>query len=91
MREEAKRDVAPPGAFGRMCAAIERVVNFSYAVTFIGFGTGGVIVLVLTVLLYGIKDGGALLTDLGVLVISGVFTVIGFWFFRQWQRGRASR
>jgi hypothetical protein len=89
--KEAKRDVAPPGWFRRMLAAIERVVNFSYAVTCIGFGTGGVIVLVLTVLLYGIKDGRALLTDLGVLAISGVFLLIGFWFFREWQRGRAAR
>jgi hypothetical protein len=88
---EAKRDVAPPGSFRRLLAKIERVMDFCCGVLFCYLGGAGLFVLVPAGLELDFEDAGALLTYLIGLAISAAFLLNGFWFFREWRRGRVGR
>jgi hypothetical protein len=85
--KEVERDVAPPGCFRRLLAAIGHVMDFCCGVLFCYFGGAGLIVLVPAVLEF--ENAEALLVCLIGLAISSGLLAIGFFFFRDWWRGRA--
>jgi hypothetical protein len=88
---EAKRDVAPPGWFRRILAAIERVLNFCCGVLFCFYGGGGLLLFGASMLDFHFQDAGDLLTRLAGFAISGGAFALGLWLFREWRRGRAAR
>jgi hypothetical protein len=92
MREEAKRDTAPPGWFGGCWRArIEHVMDFCCGVLFCFYGGGGLLLFGASMLDFHFQDAGDLLTRLAGFAISAVFLLIGLCFFREWRRDRAAR